>query len=133
MLVISIFSFSHKVFCPSRSISVFEYHHLSSANALFLDLSRIMLFDGTQVVYLNTFPNKPWFLRVHSTGLLKTLWEKEKLLVMSNFFFSHSVFYLSRELSNIFINFKIVVCKLFQFGKSLKFGVWERVNFNQPL
>ena len=27
------------------------------------------------------FPNKPWFLHVCSTSLLKTLWEKEKLLV----------------------------------------------------
>ena len=41
----------------------------------------------------NPFPNKPWFLRVCSTSLLKTLWEKEKLLVMSNFSFTHSVFY----------------------------------------
>ena len=40
----------------------------------------------------NPFPNKPWFLRVCSTGLLKTLWEKEKLLVTSNFSFSHSCF-----------------------------------------
>ena len=31
------------------------------------------------------FPNKPWFLRVCSRSLLKTLWEKEKLLVTSNF------------------------------------------------
>ena len=29
----------------------------------------------------------PWFLRVCSTSLLKTLWEKEKLLVTSNFSF----------------------------------------------
>ena len=28
------------------------------------------------------FPNKPWFLHVCSTSLLKTLWEKKKLLVM---------------------------------------------------
>ena len=41
----------------------------------------------------NPFPNKPWFLRVCSTSLLKTLWEKDKLLVTSNFSFSHSVFY----------------------------------------
>ena len=27
------------------------------------------------------------------TSLLKTLWEKEKLPLMSNFYFSHSVFY----------------------------------------
>ena len=50
-------------------------------------------------------------------SLLKTLWEKEKLLVMSNFSFSHSVFYPFEELYSIFIKFKIVVCKLFQFGR----------------
>ena len=49
--------------------------------------------------------------------LLKTLWEKKKLLVTSNFFFSHNVFYLFGEPSAIFIKFEIVVCKLFQFGR----------------
>ena len=44
-------------------------------------------------------------------------WEKEKLLVTSNFSFSHSVFYSFGEISAIFIKFKIVVCKLFQFGR----------------
>ena len=43
-------------------------------------------------------------------------WEKEKLLVTSNFSFSHSVFYPFRENSGIFVKFKIVVCRLFQFG-----------------
>ena len=43
---------------------------------------------------IDPFPIKPWFLRVCSTSLLKTLWEKEKLLVTSNFSFSHNVFYL---------------------------------------
>ena len=65
----------------------------------------------------NPFPNKPWFLRVCSTSLLKSQREKEKLLVMSNFSFSHSVFYPFEEHSFIFIKFKIVVCKLFQFGR----------------
>ena len=63
------------------------------------------------------FPNKPWFLRVCSTSLWKTQWEKEKLLVTSNFSFSHSVFYHFIELSAIFFKFEIVVCKLFQFGR----------------
>ena len=36
----------------------------------------------------NPSRNKPLFLCVCSTSLLKTLWEKEKLLVTSNFFFS---------------------------------------------
>ena len=34
----------------------------------------------------NSFLNKPWFLHICSTSLLKTLWEKEKLLVTSNFY-----------------------------------------------
>ena len=42
---------------------------------------------------LKPFPNKPWFLWVCRTSLLKTLREKEKLLVTSNFSFSLSVFY----------------------------------------
>ena len=45
----------------------------------------------------NPFPNKPWFLPVCSTSLLKTLRKKEKLLVTSNFSFSHSVFYPSKN------------------------------------
>ena len=63
---------------------------------------------------LNPFPKKPWFLRVCSTSLLKTQWEKENLLVTSNFSFFHSFFYPFRKTSTIFINFKIVVCELFQ-------------------
>ena len=46
----------------------------------------------------NPLPNKTW-LRVCSTSLMKTLWEKEKLLVTSNISFSHSVFYPHGELS----------------------------------
>ena len=78
-----------------------------------------MLIFAIYWVYLwnfNPLPHKPWFLSVCSTSLIKTLWEKEKLLRTSNFSFSHSVFYPFGKLSAIFINFKIVVCKLFQFG-----------------
>ena len=52
--------------------------------------------------------------------------EKEKLLITNNFSFSHSVFYPLGELPAIFIQFEIVFCKVFQFGRSLKFIVWER-------
>ena len=41
---------------------------------------------------LNPFPNKPWFLHVCRKSLLKTLWEKAKLLVTGNFSFSRIVF-----------------------------------------
>ena len=64
--------------------------------------------------FFNPSPNKPWFLCVCSTSLLKTLWEKEKMLV-------------TRELSAIFNKFEIAVCKLFEFEKSPKFFVWEKV------
>ena len=39
----------------------------------------------------------------------------------------HSVFYPFWELSAIFIKFKIVVCKLFQFGRVWNLVVWERI------
>ena len=42
---------------------------------------------------VNPFPHNDTFWRPWETSLLKTLWEKEKLLVTSNFSFSHSVFH----------------------------------------
>ena len=66
---------------------------------------------------LNPFPSKPWFLGVCSTSLFKTQWEMEKLLATRNFSFSQCVFYPFGELSAIFNEFEVVVCKLFQFGK----------------
>ena len=51
----------------------------------------------TKTVF-NLFPKKQMFLSVCSTSLLKTQWKKEKLLVTSNIFFSHSVFYCFGEL-----------------------------------
>ena len=65
---------------------------------------------------LDPFPNKPRIKGVYSRSLLKTLEEKEKLLVTSNFSFSHSAFYLFRKLPANFIKCEIVVCKRFQFG-----------------
>ena len=76
------------------------------------------------ILSIQTFSKQALFFRVCSKSLLKTLWEKEKLLVMSNFSFFPSVFYPFGGTSAIFIKFKIVVSKLFQFGRvrSLLFG-----------
>ena len=68
-------------------------------------------FDTSQIC-INPFPIMPLFLCVYSTSLLKTVLEKEKLLVKSNFSLSHTVFYPFGELPTIFIKLKIVVCKL---------------------
>ena len=81
---------------------------------------------------INPFPNKPWFLCVCSASLFKTLWEKEKLLVTSNFSFSQSVFNPFEELSSIFIKFEIVVCKLFQFGRVLKLSIGKGLSMVTP-
>ena len=36
-------------------------------------------FPTLQISFFNSFPNKPWFLRVCSTSLLKILWEKREI------------------------------------------------------
>ena len=75
----------------------------------------------------NPFPNKPWFLHVYGTSLLKTLWEKEKMLVTSIFSFSNSVFYSIKEINHQLSNTEFTVCKCFQFGNVQNSVVWERV------
>ena len=63
--------------------------------------------------------------------LLNTLWEKEELLLTSNFSFSHSVFYPSGELSTILIKFGIVVCKLLRFGRILNLSFGKGLSWPQ--
>ena len=76
---------------------------------------------------LNPFPKKPWCLGVFRTSLLKTLWEKEKLLVMSNFPFSQQCFIpIWRTFCNCH---HISNCRLqMLIWKRLNFIVWERLN-----
>ena len=90
---------SRAVFLQRRSRELLDNDELQVRSAFFYTLSR-----------------KPWFFHVGSTNLLKTLWKKEKLLVTSNFSFSHILFYLLGEISAICIKFEIV-CKLFKFGR----------------
>ena len=83
---------------------------------------------------MTVFPQRPFFILYKKVqvkladidfSMSAKVGYEDKLLVMSNFSFSHSVFYLFEELSAIFIKFENV-CKLFRFG-SLKFVVWGRV------
>ena len=64
---------------------------------------------------------------------LKTLGEKEKMLVTSIFSFSHNViypFYPFGVLSAIFFKFEIVVCKLFQLDN---FSFWKGIKNRSSL
>ena len=112
LLLTSNFSFSYNVSYSFRELST-----------TFIK-SKIVLCN-----LFNPFPNKPWFLWIYSTSLLKTLWEKEKMLVTSIFSFSHSVFYSIRKINHHFSNIQLVVCKCFQFGHVRNSVVWERVKF----
>ena len=54
----------------------------------------------------------------------------EKLLVTSNFSFSHSVFYPFRELPDIFNKYEIVVCKLIQLRRVENFSFEKGLTLN---
>ena len=77
------------------SIEYDQTAHICSVILLCTITSSIINFSQLILIQshlINTFPSKPWFLPVCSTSLLKTSWEKEKLLITSNFSIFHSVF-----------------------------------------
>ena len=76
------------------------------------------LVTTTAFKLFNPFPNNPWFLHVCSTYLLKTLREKEKLLVTSNFSFSQGVFYTFGEFLSFSSNLKLSSANSFSFEES---------------
>ena len=87
-----------------REIVILATFNFSSANAFNLVTSKILVFGKDYVL-------------ICSTSLLKTLLEKGKMLIMNNFSFPHSVFYLHGDFYAIFIKLGIILCKLFQFGR----------------
>ena len=76
---------------------------------------------------LNPFQTSPAFYVSQYKSVSKALWEKEKLLVTSNFSFSYSVFNPFGELSGNYMKFTIAVCKFLSFRKSVQFVVSVRV------
>ena len=137
MMVAIIFSFSHNVFClagdknPHLSYFCFfvckclQWMVDSEILSFGEDLTCVKV-KGMSICegfWLTLSQTSPCFY-VSAVQILKTLWKKEKLLVVNNFSFTHSVFlHIWRTLS-FFFKFEIVVCKLFQFGRvqNLSFG-----------
>ena len=79
---------------PRRDLELWDVVYQTSAIFPYLQVSEKMKWNGC-----SNITNKPLlcvrkFWCPWETSLLKTLWEKEKLRVTSNFSFSHSVFYL---------------------------------------
>ena len=89
----------YQCFCLSNQTFKFDFFIHSQASLRLLRLSKNSVEHGHEL-----YKHGPQFLH-----LLKTRWEKEKLLVTSNFSFSHSVFHPLGVLCAIFINLKIVV------------------------
>ena len=97
---------------------------LENIKSLFSDLHCSSLLKNI-LDCLDPFPNKPLFLCVGSTSFFKTLSVKEKLLVKSNFSFSHTVFYYFGELSAILIKFKNYHLQTNSVWKSLRCVTWK--------
>ena len=78
--------------------------------------------NGNQHFFLNndfTFPREALvFTCLHHRSFENTVGKvKEKFLLMSNCSFSYSIVYPSGELSEVYMNIKIVVCKPSQFER----------------
>ena len=71
----------------------------------------------------NSLPHSPDFKRPCIRSLLKTLWEKEKLLVVSISSFSNTVFYTFQNKFQVFSHIYCVLCKCFTFGLVQNFVV----------
>ena len=97
-------------------ISVIHVFSLLSANASNLVQSKSVIRKR-----VNPFQKKPFSLWFCSTNLLKTLCEKEKLLVTGDFSFPHSVFYPFRHLQNslpLSSNLKLLYANFFSLKES---------------
>ena len=67
-----------------------ECNNILSAYIMYAKSSYWYLFC---IMFFNPFPHNDTVWRPRETSFLKTLWEKETLLVTNNVSFSHSVFY----------------------------------------
>ena len=120
MLMTNIFSFSYNVFFP-----IWHRNY-------FLTLSQTTNFRLQNSKGLQTAISNLMKMIESSPNGLKMLWEKEKLLITSNFSFSHSVFkrLVLQKCKNQglfgkgFSNITSVVCKCFHFDQGQNFAVW---------
>ena len=77
---------------------------------------------------VNPFQNKPWFLRVCSTRLLKTLWEKETFARNEQFLLFPQCFLTFKRTFHHFYQTQNCRLQRLLIWKNLKFVVWEKVN-----
>ena len=119
MLVTSIFSFSYNVFYSIKvriyitfkviicklsvwkSLNFVVWSGVNHPQSTGIICSIIIIDDRKQ-------PNNPGVQQPWKSSLLKTLWEKEKMLVTSIFSFSHNIFFSVNQLLQI-LSFETVL------------------------
>ena len=109
MLVTSNFSFSHSVF-----------------KSLVQQTRKNQSLFGKGLRRFNLFPNKPMFLCVYYTNLLKTLWKKGE--IVRQFLLSPQWVLPFRRTHSHFLYVKYCRLQTLSVWKSLNFVVWERDN-----
>ena len=75
----------------------------------------IMFSKGVFLGSFNLFPNKPWFLHVCSTNILKTLLGKGAISCKEQVLLFPQCFLPFQKTFCHFIKFTIVICELFKF------------------
>ena len=83
-------------------VFVFESTECSGKNIAFSIFPYYMMFFFFLLGFVNPLPHGFW--RTGGKSLLKTLWEKKKMLVTSIFFFSQNVYYPMKDNFNIMSN-----------------------------
>ena len=92
-----------------------------------LGLGNINMFRNKHNL-INPFPPVDAFWRKSSRRLLKKMWPKRKLLMMSNFSFGHNVFNFIKQLSYLLWIVFMFLSLCFQSHLQQICCMWERVN-----
>ena len=109
------FSLSKIIFITDGKFKILSANTIHEDNCTNLSTIKISApFQyNPEVIILNPLPNNATFWRTKDIYLWKRFWEKQKLLVTSNFSFSHNVFYpvwhiffILNALSNVVCNLK---------------------------
>ena len=77
------------------------------------------------VEYCLTLSSIYSFEHIEEKGVRKTLWEKVKLLKMSNFTFFHNVFYAICIFKSFKNHISVIVSRFFEFGTVSKWCIRE--------
>ena len=112
------------LFCNSNSSRILSFsvfaawictERLTKRNTLKLSFWEWYIFKS-KIIHLKSLPHNLDFWGARIKSLLKTLWEKEKMLVTSIFSFSHNVFYPFQNKFQFFSHVYFVVFQCFHFG-----------------